>query len=71
MMVGKGEDKVIPLLEFSFGIEAAQVIIVLGVLCIGLILQNFFKVTKRDWILVCSSIVIGFAIQMMLNSVFW
>jgi len=71
MMVGKGEDKVIPLLEFSLGIEAAQVIIVVGVLCIGLILQNFFKVTKRDWILVCSSIVIGFAIQMMLNSVFW
>jgi len=71
MMIGKGEDKVIPLLEFALGIEAAQVIIVVGVLCIGLILQNFFKVTKRDWILVCSSIVIGFAIQMMLNRVFW
>jgi len=71
MMIGKGENKVIPLLEFSLGIEAAQVIIVVGVLCIALILQNFFRVTKRDWILVCSSIVIGFAIQMMLNSVFW
>jgi len=71
MMIGKGEDKGIPLLEFSLGIEAAQVIIVVGVLCIGLLLQNFFKVTKRDWILVCSSIVIGFAIQMLLNRVFW
>jgi hypothetical protein len=71
MMIGKGENKVIPLLEFSLGIEAAQVIIVVGVLCIALILQNFFKVSKRDWILVCSSIVIGFAIQMMLNRVFW
>jgi hypothetical protein len=71
MMIGKGENKVIPLLEFSLGIEAAQVIIVVGVLCIALILQNFFKVSKRDWILVCSSIVIGFTIQMMLNRVFW
>jgi hypothetical protein len=71
MMIGRGEDKIIPLLEFSLGIEMAQIIIVLGILLIGTILQNFFKVTKRDWILVCSSIVIGFAIQMILNRVFW
>ncbi|KGL62367.1 HupE/UreJ family protein [Polaribacter sp. Hel1_85] len=71
MMVGKEEDKLMPLLEFALGIEAAQIIIVLGILIIGTILQNFFRVTKRDWILVCSSIVIGFAIQMMLSRVFW
>jgi hydrogenase/urease accessory protein HupE len=71
MMIGKGEDKVFPLLEFSLGIEAAQIIIVLCILLIGSTLQNFFKVNKRDWILVCSSIVIGFSIQMMLNRVFW
>ena len=71
MMVGKEENKLFPLLEFALGIEAAQIIIVLGILIIGTILQNFFRVTKRDWILVCSSIVIGFAIQMMLDRVFW
>ncbi|QTE21478.1 HupE/UreJ family protein [Polaribacter cellanae] len=71
MMVGKEEDKLFPLLEFALGIEAAQVIIVLGILIAGTLLQNFFRVTRRDWILVCSSIVIGFAIQMMLDRVFW
>ena len=71
MMIGKEEDKLFPLLEFALGIEAAQIIIVLGILFIGTVLQNFFKVTRRDWILVCSSIVIGFAIQMMLDRVFW
>ncbi|MDB9732885.1 HupE/UreJ family protein [Polaribacter sp.] len=71
MMIGRGEDKIIPLLEFSLGIEAAQIIIVVGILLIGTVLQNFLKVNKRDWILVCSSIVIGFAIQMMLNRIFW
>lgn len=71
MMIGKEEDKLMPLLEFALGIEAAQIIIVLGILIIGTLLQNFFKVTRRDWILVTSSIVIGFAIQMMLNRVFW
>ena len=71
IMVGKEEDKLYPLFEFAIGIEAAQIIIVLGILLIGTILQNFLRVTKRDWILVCSSIVIGFSIQMMLNRVFW
>ncbi|QOD59701.1 HupE/UreJ family protein [Polaribacter haliotis] len=71
MMVGKEEDKLFPLVEFALGIEAAQIIIVLGILIVGTILQNFFRVTRRDWILVCSSIVIGFAIQMMLDRVFW
>ena len=71
MMIGKEEDKLFPLLEFALGIEAAQIIIVLGILIIGTILQNFFRVTRRDWILVCSSVVIGFAIQMMLDRVFW
>lgn len=71
MMVGKEESKLLPLLEFALGIEAAQIIIVLGILIIGALLQNFIRVTRRDWILVCSSIVIGFAIQMMLDRVFW
>ena len=71
MMVGKEENKLFPLLEFALGIEAAQIIIVLGILVIGTFLQNFFRVTKRDWVLVCSSIVIGFAIQMMVDRIFW
>ena len=71
MMVGKEDNKIFPLLEFALGIEAAQIIIILGILCIGAILQHFFRVTRRDWILVCSSIVLGFSIQMLLNRVFW
>lgn len=71
MMIGKEEDKLMPLLEFALGIEIAQVIIVLGILIIGSLLQSFFKVTKRDWVMVTSSIVIGFVIPMMIERVFW
>jgi hypothetical protein len=71
MMVGKEDNKLQLLLEFALGIEAAQIIIVLGILIIGTIFQYFLGVTKRDWVLVCSSIVIGFAIQMMFDRVFW
>lgn len=71
MMIGKEEDKLFPLLEFALGIEASQVIIVLGILVIGAALQNFFKITRRDWVLVTSSIVIGFVIPMMIERIFW
>lgn len=71
LMIGKEEDKLMPLLEFALGIEASQVIIVLGILIIGTLLQSFFRVSKRDWVLVCSSIVIGFVIPMMIERVFW
>ncbi|MBU3011598.1 HupE/UreJ family protein [Polaribacter vadi] len=71
MMIGQEENKLMPLVEFAFGIEVAQIIIVLGILILGTIFQHPLKVDKRDWILVCSSIVIGFAIQMMVDRVFW
>lgn len=71
MMIGQEEEKLFPLIEFALGIEIAQITIVFGILILGLIFQNFLKVTKRDWVLVCSSIVIGFAIQMMMERVFW
>lgn len=71
MMVGREEDKLLPLIEFALGIELSQVIIVLGILIVGSLVQSFFKVTKRDWVLVTSSIVIGFVIPMMIERVFW
>lgn len=71
MMIARGDDKLLPLLEFAVGIEGAQIIIVFVILLIGTLLQSFFRVAKRDWILVTSSIVIGFVIPMLINRVFW
>lgn len=56
MMIGKEEDKLMPLIEFALGIELSQVIIVLGILIVGSLVQSLGKVSKRDWVLVCSSI---------------
>lgn len=71
IMIGKTSDKLIPLIEFAVGVEAAQIIIVLIILLIGTLVQSIFGVNRRDWILIVSSIVIGFAFQMMINRVFW
>ncbi|MDB2385335.1 HupE/UreJ family protein [Polaribacter sp.] len=70
MMIGQEDDKLLPLVEFALGIELAQIIVVFGILILGSLLQSF-RVSRRDWILVTSSIVIGFAIQMMVERVFW
>ena len=67
MIIGREEDKLIPLLEFALGIEIAQVIIVLSILLIGWILQTIVNISKRDWVLVLSSIVIGLIIPMLLE----
>ena len=71
LLIGKEDDKILPLIEFAIGIEAAQIIIVLGILFLGLILQTFFKVSKRDWVLVGSSVVIGIAFPMIIDRIFW
>lgn len=64
-MISSSEGKLLPLLEFAFGIEIAQVIIVFLVLIISFIVQMFFRFNKKDWITIISSIVIGLVIPML------
>lgn len=59
MISSNTDNKFLPLLEFALGIETAQVIVVVVVLILAFIFQNILKITRRDWILVVSAIVIG------------
>ena len=67
ILVGASDSKWATLLEFALGIEIAQVIIVFIVLFFGYILQTIFRFSRKDWMLVVSSIVIGMAIPMVLE----
>ena len=69
--VGSGTDKLVWLLEFALGIEAAQAIIVICVLIFALIFQSLFNYSKRDWVLVVASIVIGLVIPMLIKNNIW
>ena len=71
MLIGKSNSKLIPLLEFALGIEFAQIIIVFIILLLGFIFQTVFRFSKRDWILIISSIVIGVALPMLQRAIFW
>lgn len=71
MIIDENEDKILPLLEFAIGIEIAQVIIVLVILIVGYLAQGIFKISKRDWVMVISSIVIGIVLPMLIERKFW
>jgi len=71
MLVGSTNSKFIPLLEFALGIELAQIIIVLIILILGFIFQTIFRFSKRDWILIISSIVIGVVLPILKAAIFW
>ncbi len=64
-LVSTNGSKIFPLIEFSLGIEIAQVIIVLFVLIIGFLTQTIFRFNRKDWITIISSIVIGLVIPML------
>jgi len=66
MIISKGDSKLLALLEFALGIEVAQLLIVLIILFLGFIIQTLFRFNKRDWVLVTSSIVIGFVIPILI-----
>ncbi|MBT8394831.1 MAG: HupE/UreJ family protein [Flavobacteriaceae bacterium] len=71
MFVGGSDSKLVPLLEFALGIEIAQIIIVFVVLFLGFLFQTVFRFSKRDWIMVVSSVVVGLVIPMLLTSNIW
>ncbi|NRD18876.1 HupE/UreJ family protein [Winogradskyella eckloniae] len=68
MFAGQSENKLELLIEFALGIEFAQVIIVFVVLFVGFLCQTIFRVSRRDWVLVLSSVVTGLVIPMILGS---
>lgn len=71
MIVAANEDKLLPLLEFALGIEGAQIVIVLLILILAFAFQTIFRFSKRDWVLVISSLIIGIIIPMLINNKFW
>lgn len=65
MNVEGRDNKLLTLLEFALGVEAAQIIVVLLVLILGFVIQAVFRFNKRDWVMVISSIVIGVALPIL------
>ena len=68
MLSSLSDSKLELLIEFAVGIEIAQVIIVFVVLFLGFLCQTIFRFSRRDWVMVLSSVVIGLVIPMIIQS---
>ena len=68
---GSPKSKVLPILEFALGIVSSQVIVVFVILLLSYSVQTIFRFSKRDWILVMSSFVIGVVLPMIIEHEIW
>lgn len=66
-LLGNGNGVVIKLLAANFGIEAAQLVFVLGILIISFICLNIFRINRREYVFFVSSAIFGIALQMALE----
>lgn len=62
--------KMISLLEFTISIQVVQLVITILFLILSYVIQNFFRFSKRDFILVCSSFAIGVVLPVIVTQVF-
>lgn len=67
MLLEGNDNKLLPLLEFSLGIEVAQALVVIGILCAYILVNAIFKVSRRDWILVGSAFILGITFILLHN----
>lgn len=72
LMISDSVDNLfVVLLQFAIGIEIAHIITVLTVLLLSFIAQRIFRISKRDWILIVSSIVAGLAAPILKEVWIW
>jgi hydrogenase/urease accessory protein HupE len=61
------ESKINPLIGFAIGVETSQLIIVLGILVINWLVIKFGSYNLSNYINTISAIIVGFALNMILN----
>lgn len=67
ILLDKGDDKLIPLLEFALGIEFAQIAVVLIVLIFGYWMKNNLKIQQKSWIKYISILLIIVILPMLVK----
>lgn len=70
-LLGKEASIFQPLLAFNLGLEVGQLVIVAIFMVASSILIGIAGINRKDWTLVISSIVLGMAFMMMLESKYW
>lgn len=66
-LLGNEKSILMPLLSFNLGIEIGQLIIVSIILIISYIITSWFKVARRDWVLIFSGAGIGVSLTLIID----
>lgn len=70
-LLGKEASIFQPLLAFNLGLEVGQLVIVGVFILAAMILVGVMGINRKDWTLVVSSVVLGMALMMILETKFW
>jgi hypothetical protein len=68
---GIPSNKIMSLLEFTLGMEGAQLTIALAILILSYIIHTFFRFSRRDFIVVLSAFVMGVVLPMIMTNQIW
>ena len=69
--MGKEESLLSPLFAFNLGLEAGQLLIVVVFLIFSLLPLKILKVNQKQWTRVVSAIILGMAVMMIIEKIFW
>lgn len=67
-LISSSENKLFSLLEIGLGIEVGQLFIAFIVIFLSFLCQTIFRVSKRDWVMITSAIVVGFMLPILIKS---
>ncbi|WP_152611467.1 HupE/UreJ family protein [Psychroserpens damuponensis] len=67
-ITSSSENKLLALFEVGLGMEVGQLFIAFIIIFLSFLCQTIFRFSKRDWVMVTSSIVVGFVLPTLINS---
>lgn len=71
LLMAEETEKTVPLLGFAAGIEVAQVLIILFVLCLAYITQDVLRIDKKHFVRVLSVLIFLITIPLAVKTAFW
>jgi len=70
-LAGSSSTKLFSLIQFSVGIELAQVLVVVLVLIFSYVFQSVLRFSQRDFTLTLSAFVLGVVLPLLIQNPIW
>ena len=68
VLLGSEQNILKPLFAFNVGLEIGQMVIMMAFLILSTVFVDFFRVDRRDWKMIISSIILGISLTLILET---